>query len=314
MKILFFGAGVLGSLYAAKTKQAGFDVSLLARGNRLRDLQQHGIVLKEFKTKAITKVKNVRVLSEMPTDEYFDLCVVLVQKNQLQTALNVLKKNTKIPTILFMHNFVNGVSDLKKALGQDRIVIGHANAGGEREKHIVHYMIAEKMPLGELNGEITERLKKISSVFQQAGFSVAYNQNIESWKKYHVALAVPFAHVMQSTNNCNLELSQNKEQVLNCLSGMKESFKVLEKMGLPMEPPKLKWVMRIPNFILAPLFQRFLRTKIADIGMARHLRNAQAEMAELSDDFFKLLQNNNQETPVLNRLRANAASKTKVAR
>ncbi|WP_241080673.1 ketopantoate reductase family protein [Natranaerofaba carboxydovora] len=34
MKVLFFGAGVLGSLYAAKMKEAGLDVTIVARGNR----------------------------------------------------------------------------------------------------------------------------------------------------------------------------------------------------------------------------------------------------------------------------------------
>ena len=38
MKILFLGAGVLGSLYAARLKQSGQDVTLLARNTRLKDI------------------------------------------------------------------------------------------------------------------------------------------------------------------------------------------------------------------------------------------------------------------------------------
>ena len=45
MKILFLGAGVLGSLYAARLKQSGQDVTLLARNTRLKDIKEHGIVL-----------------------------------------------------------------------------------------------------------------------------------------------------------------------------------------------------------------------------------------------------------------------------
>ena len=45
MKILVYGAGVLGSLYAARLQAAGQDVTLLARGQRRADLQQHGVML-----------------------------------------------------------------------------------------------------------------------------------------------------------------------------------------------------------------------------------------------------------------------------
>ena len=34
MKILFYGAGVMGSLYAARLKESGQDISVLARGQR----------------------------------------------------------------------------------------------------------------------------------------------------------------------------------------------------------------------------------------------------------------------------------------
>ncbi len=40
MKILFYGAGVLGSLYAARLQESGQEVSILARGQRLA---QHGL-------------------------------------------------------------------------------------------------------------------------------------------------------------------------------------------------------------------------------------------------------------------------------
>ena len=46
MKILVYGAGNLGSLYAAKLKDAGHDVTILARGKRLHCIREHGILLR----------------------------------------------------------------------------------------------------------------------------------------------------------------------------------------------------------------------------------------------------------------------------
>lgn len=44
-RILFLGAGVIGSIYAGKLALPGQDVTLLARGKRLEELQQKGLVL-----------------------------------------------------------------------------------------------------------------------------------------------------------------------------------------------------------------------------------------------------------------------------
>ena len=44
-KILVYGAGPLGSLFAARLQEGENDVSILAWGQRLTDLREHGIVL-----------------------------------------------------------------------------------------------------------------------------------------------------------------------------------------------------------------------------------------------------------------------------
>ncbi len=54
MKILVYGTGPLGSLFAARLQTAGHDVSILARGQRLIDLREHGIVLEDALTGART--------------------------------------------------------------------------------------------------------------------------------------------------------------------------------------------------------------------------------------------------------------------
>ena len=50
IKILVCGAGILGSLYGARLKQSGQDVTILARGQRLAELLNHGIVLENGTT------------------------------------------------------------------------------------------------------------------------------------------------------------------------------------------------------------------------------------------------------------------------
>lgn len=47
MRLLIFGAGVLGTFYAAKLQARGHDVTVLARGHRAVQVRDHGLVIQE---------------------------------------------------------------------------------------------------------------------------------------------------------------------------------------------------------------------------------------------------------------------------
>ena len=44
MRILIYGAGVIGSLYAALLADVGYDTSIYARGKRLEILKNNGLL------------------------------------------------------------------------------------------------------------------------------------------------------------------------------------------------------------------------------------------------------------------------------
>ena len=45
MRILIYGAGVIGSIIAGKMVQSGYNVTILARGNRHNEILEKGIIL-----------------------------------------------------------------------------------------------------------------------------------------------------------------------------------------------------------------------------------------------------------------------------
>jgi ketopantoate reductase len=127
MRVLVFGAGVLGSLYAARWTEAGHDVTVLARGRRYEDIVEHGIVLVDFESDRRSTTP-VRVVDRMPVDEPYDVCLVLVQKTQLAAALPDLAAHDRIPAFLFMVNNAEG-PDRRGARGDDRPERGAVRPG-----------------------------------------------------------------------------------------------------------------------------------------------------------------------------------------
>lgn len=70
LKILFYGSGVLGSLYAVRLKEIGHNVTVLARGKRFAEIREHGIVLEHSSTgnRTTTEVNAIEQLA--PQDRY----------------------------------------------------------------------------------------------------------------------------------------------------------------------------------------------------------------------------------------------------
>jgi 2-dehydropantoate 2-reductase len=161
MKVLVYGAGVLGTLFAARLQESGNDVSVLARGKRLNDLRRNGLVLEDVLTNRKTNTYVNVVEGLAPVDRY-DLIVVLLRKNQVSAILPILAANSSTGNILFMHNNAAGFDDMMQAVSRERILIGFPGAGGTLEGYIVRYGLVpqQQTMLGELDGRMTPRLQQ----------------------------------------------------------------------------------------------------------------------------------------------------------
>ena len=87
MKILIYGAGVIGSLYAVYFSRAGCSVSVYARGHRLNVLKEKGLLY--WEKRQIKKV-NISVLDKIKPDDCYDYIFLTVQEKHLHTALPVI--------------------------------------------------------------------------------------------------------------------------------------------------------------------------------------------------------------------------------
>jgi 2-dehydropantoate 2-reductase len=291
MKILVFGAGVLGSLYAARLHRAGCDVSLLARGRRLADLQKHGVVLEHTLT-GVREVADVRVVEQLDPDDAYDYVIVLVRKNQVDSVLPTLASNHATSNILFMVNNALGYEQWIEAVGKDRLLVGFPGAGGTREGHVVRYIIVsgstQPSTFGQVDGGKTERLVNIVAAIKRAGFPVAICRNMDAWQKFHVAWISPIANAIYMAGGDNYRLANMPEAVRLMIRAIREGFQVLRKLNVPITPPKLRLLLWMPEMVLAALLRRWANTKHCETVATRHANAAVDEMRLLAHEFRQL--------------------------
>ena len=118
LRILIYGAGVIGSLYAALLADAGYDTSIYARGKRLEILKNNGLLYKKDQDLIRAKIK---ILEEVPDDDIYDFILLTVRENQLYEALTELKNN-KSNTIVTMVNSLDSYKKWEDIVGTGKIL------------------------------------------------------------------------------------------------------------------------------------------------------------------------------------------------
>lgn len=300
MRILVFGAGVLGSLYAARLKASGQDVTVLARGIRAGELRAHGIVLEDETTGRRT-VTALPVITELAWDDIYDLIVVIVRRDQLTSTLPQLAAN-RSPSVLFMANNAGGPSELVGALGPERVLMGFVGAGGAREGHVVRCRLAAgPSTLGELTGAVTPRLQAIAGALQGAGFPTAFSPNIDAWLKTHAVLVTPIANAMYFAGD-NYRLARSSEGLRLMVGAIQEGLRALDVLQIPVEPRKYRILRRLPTWLLVAMLRRVFATQGAELVMWRHANVARSEMKLLTAEVGALIQQAGVPAPAFDRL------------
>ncbi len=300
-KVLIIGAGVIGSFNAARLKDAGKDVTLLARGRRLEDLREHGVVLEDARTGRGTTTQ-VPLVDHLAPEDAYDLAIVVVRRNQIASVLPMLAQNHCIPNILFLGNNAAGTQDIIQALGRERVLIGIVNAGGERQGYVVRYLWWRRLPLelSELDDTPTPRTEAILSFFRSAGLPARLRKDVDAYLKTHAAGLPAIAGAVYMAGGDIRRLAHMPKVVRLFIRSYREALRGLSAAGIPIQPYGTHLVEWIPEPILMFGLRFFLDTKLAVLGGQRHINAAPDEMKEFADEFREIFRQTGLPTPASN--------------
>ena len=259
MRILIYGAGVIGSLYAALFAEAGYDTNIYARGKRLEALRNNGLQYK--KNQEVIKAE-IRILGELPNDDIYDFVLLTVRENQLYEALTELKNN-KSNTIVTMINSLDSYNKWEDIVGKGRILPAFPGAGGSiNDDGILDAALTPRLiqptTFAEISGNKSERTKQFSEILRHAHIPYQKVTDMHLWQLCHLAMVVPIADAYYE--------SDDPEKV--------------EK----------EWKMNIFRFLPSPFLAIMLAvtfgSSFGDKFMYQHAMKAPDEMRELHKQFY----------------------------
>jgi 2-dehydropantoate 2-reductase len=296
-------------LFAARLYEAGHDVSLLARGQRLADLKEYGLVLVDTQSGKKT-VAHPHLIKRLAPEDMYELVLVIMRKNCALEILPILGANQHTPNVLFLMNNAAGPGKLVEALGQERVIMGFPMAAGYRQEYVVHYLVGARpgknamIPIGEVDGRITPRLQKVGSTLaSMEGFDTDLRTDMDAWLKTHVAMLMPsLAPAMRAAGRDNVRMAHTRDAIILAIRAIREGYRVLRDLGYPIVPKSARIFERLPEPILVWGFRKRLLDPRIRVAMFAHAEAAQDEIKHLADEFIALKRQTSVPTPAIDHL------------
>ncbi len=309
MEILVYGAGVIGSVYAAFLNEGGHEVELLARGRRLSEIREHGIRLEAVPSGRRIETKVVGVEALDPTKRY-DLILVVVPFHKLAPILPLLADHPGNPTIAFIGNNASGPAPLTAALGKERVLLGFPDFGGTFVGDRIRFATRAEsdsrlgLTLGELDGRETPRLRRLAEAFALANIHVDIEAEIDAWLKGHVALVLPILFgLARHANDCDA-LASDRATLRQMARAIREALAAIRGLGLPVTPLQLKLILWLPTRVTAFILGKILSSEFAKVAFAGHATVAAPEFEQLWTDFRALATRSGHPVPTFEALHA----------
>lgn len=286
MRVLVFGAGVIGCYLTHVLCQAGNDVTLLARGNWKSVLETKGLTIRHHLQRKTT-TDYPHIIGQADFSQHYDVVFSVMSYHQVGAILDDLAAMDADTVVLVGNNL--SAPDMERYLkthsgAEKNILFGFQITAGKREEE---YAICERagagaMDIGFLRAAVPERLKRtMEQLVRGTGYRLRWHDDMESFFKCHVAAILPLGYLAYGAG-CDYKKT-TKEQRRLCMDASIEGYDLLLKLGYSIVPegddayyrpgPKRR-VMQFVMYVMS-------KTVVGELMAAAHCRHAVSEMEAL---------------------------------
>ena len=303
MKILIYGAGVLGCNLARDLFRAGKEVTLLARGAWAERIRKDGLRIKD-KFSPCVSVSRIPVAAELKPADRYDVIFVVMRYTQIQSVLETPRANcTK--TVVFVGNNVRAGA-LAAALPEKQVLFAFALSAGHREPDRVASIDLKKITIGPLAGG-PDRTELIGQIFEGMRYKVVYEPNMEDYLLCHAAFVLPAAFACYRTDGDLKKLRGNTAYLNRLIDANIEGYRAIQNAGhriLPRDDAEFEGAAYRRTCLR--FFRLMCATGLGKLCASDHAMNAVEEMSALNRDLKRFFDENGAEYPAWKALEAEA--------
>ena len=303
MKILVYGAGVLGCNLTRNLFRAGKDVTLLARGNWAAEIKQNGLRVKD-KFSPRVSVSRIPVVTKLAPDAQYDVIFVVLRYTQLDSALDTLREN-QTKNIVFVGNNVRPRA-LAATLPEKNVLFAFALSAGHRESDRVVSIDLKKITIGQLSGAASNA-GLIGEIFRGTKYKVVYEPNMEDYLLCHAAFVMPAVFACYKTDGNLKKLRGNTTYLNRLIDANIDGYRAIKNAGHEILPKAdADFESKKYRKTCLRFFKLMCATSLGKLCASDHAMNAIDEMSALNRDIKRFFDENGAAYPVWQELEAEA--------
>ena len=281
MKILVYGAGVLGCNLARNLFRAGKDVVLLARGKWAEEIRTNGLRIKD-KFSPCMSVSRIPVVTELKPDEAYDVIFVVLRYTQLDSILETLRAN-RTKNLVFVGNDVRARA-LSDALPEKNVLFAFASSVGHREPDHVASIDLKKITIGQIPGAPSNE-QLIREIFSGTKYKVTYEPNMEDYLLCHAAFVLPVAFACYKTDGDLKKRKGSTAYLSRLIDANIEGYRAIRDAGHEILPKSdADFESAAYRKTCLRFFKLMCATSLGKICASDHAMNAVDEMSALDRD------------------------------
>ncbi len=247
MKFVVVGSGAIGCFYGSLLARAGEDVTFVARGNTLTQLQQQDLIVQSIwgdysmPVHAIDTTK----LHEVQACDYVLLTVKSTALADVMGELDQLvTKKTKIVCVL---NGIGNEEILADRFGEETIIGASAFASVIVEQPgFIRHVASGDIMMGSWNNQSSESLQLLARAFQRAGVNVILADNMKKAKWEKLLWNISYNPITALTRKTVGEAIADP-QIYHIMNRVTEEYlNVVESIGMTFEE-EMKSNVLYPN-------------------------------------------------------------------
>ena len=299
MKILVYGAGVLGCNLAHALFIAGKDVTLLARGDWYKEIKQSGLTIQhKFFTNKKTNDK-IPVIQKLQSDDIFDIIFVVMQAIQLDSVLQILRENNSKQIVFVGNNFE--AKKYQEKLPEKEVFFGFFSAAGQKKDNTLESFYLNEITMGRTDGNSCSD-DWILSIFAETRIKVTLENKMDDWLKSHVAFIMPFVALAYQSGCDYRNIRHNNDLLNRCIDAVKENYDALRSLGYEILPESDYKMVSLRRMIAFLFLKLCCYTILGDLCVCDHARNGKREMIDLNEKLKAEKRRSKQNTPVADQL------------
>jgi len=247
MNVLIVGAGALGSLIGARLSKTKASVLLFSRDREhMEAIRRGGLNIEELDG----TVRNYRLATcfkpeELPRDT--DLAIVLVKTYETHNALSSVRNIRSTSTVfLTLQNGIGNWERIAEITGKEAVVAGTTAQGSTLVgPGLIRHGGNGPTYLGELSGQISDRVARIVELFREAGLDAKPSDEVEKliWEKLVVNVGINA--ITGLTGIRNGIIAEWQEATDLCRSAVEEAILVAASKGFPLSMDMIERVIAV---------------------------------------------------------------------